>query len=143
MVKLLSHYRKVKAERYLGEEMKLKVYKEYFRWLKNVFNSKLNVGNLVQGVNTWAASVLRYSAAFVSWRKCELQAADRKTRKSFTIYGGLHRKSDVDRLYRPGKDGRKGLIATEDCVETVCKNADESIDHVFSDCNKLAQKDYK
>ena len=79
--------------------------------------SKVNGGNLVQGVNTWAASLLRYSAAFISWKKCELQAIDRKTRKLFTLYGGLHAKSDVHRLYIPRKDERRGLIAIEDCVE--------------------------
>ena len=62
-------------------------------------------------------SLLRYSAAFISWRKCELQAVDRKTRKLFTIYGGLHPKSDVERLYIPRKDGGRSLIAIEDCVE--------------------------
>ena len=79
--------------------------------------SKLNGGNLVRGVNTWAASLLRYSAAFVSWRKSELQAIDRKTRRLFTIYGALHPKSDVDRLYIPRKEGGRGLISIEDCVE--------------------------
>ena len=44
-------------------------------------------------------------------------AAYRKTRKLFTMYGGLHPKSAVDRLYLPGKDGRRGLIAIEDCGE--------------------------
>ena len=33
----------------------------------------------------------------------------------FTIYGGLHQKSDVDRLYIPRKNGGRGLIAIEDC----------------------------
>ena len=107
----------LEAERFLGEEMKLKVSKEYFRRLKKVLKSKLNGGNLVQGVNTWAVSLLRYSAAFISWRKCELQAINRKTRKLFTIYGRLHPKSDVDRLLIPRKDGGRGLIAIEDCVE--------------------------
>ena len=31
----------------------------------------------------------------------------------FTIYGGLHPKSDVDRLYVPKKDGGKGLIVID------------------------------
>ena len=60
---------------------------------------KLNGGNLVCGVNIWAVSLLRYSAAFVSWRKSKLQAIGRQTRKLFTMYGALHPKSDVDRLY--------------------------------------------
>ena len=42
----------LEADRFLGEEMKLKTSKEYFRRLKTVLKSKLNDGNLVQGVNT-------------------------------------------------------------------------------------------
>ena len=97
--------------------MKLKVPKEYFRRLKKVLKSKLNGGNLVQGVNTWAVSLLRYSALIISWRRCELEAIDRKSRKLLTIYGGLHSKSDVDRFYIPRKDEGRGLIVIEDCVE--------------------------
>ena len=61
--------------------------------------------------------MLGHSAAFVSWRKSELQAMDRKTRKLFTIYGALHPRSDVDRLYIRRKEGGRGLISIEDCVE--------------------------
>ena len=62
-------------------------------------------------------SLLSYSAGFISQRKCELQAINRKTRKLFTICGRLNPKSDVDRLYIPRKDEGRGLIAIEDCVE--------------------------
>ena len=112
----------LEADRFLGEEMKLEVSKEYFRRLKSFLKSKLNDGNLDQGVNTWAVSLLRFSGAFISWRKCELQAIERKTRKSFTIYGGLHLKSDVDRLYIPKKDGGRILIAIEDFVELAVRD---------------------
>ena len=97
--------------------MKLNVSKEYIRRIRKVLKSKLNGGNLVRGVNTWAVSLLTYSAAFVSWRKSELQTIDRKTRRLFIIYGALHPKSDVDRLYIPRKEGGRGLISIEDCVE--------------------------
>ena len=60
---------------------------------------------------------IKYSAAFVSWQKSELQAIDRRTRKLFTINGALHPKSDVDRLYIPRQEGGRGLISFEDCVE--------------------------
>ena len=46
---------------------------------------------------------------------------DRKTRKLFTIYGGLHPKSDVHRSYIPGKDGGRGLMTTEDCVKVTVR----------------------
>ena len=97
--------------------MKVNVSKEYIRGLRKVLKSKLNGANLVRGVNTWAVSLWRYSAAFVSWRKSELQAIDRKTRKLFTIYGALHPQSDVDRLYIPRKERGRGLISLGDCVE--------------------------
>ena len=97
--------------------MKLTVSKECIRKLRKVLKSKLNGGNLVRGVNTWVVSLLRYSAAFFSWRKSELQAIFRKTKKLFTIYGALHPKSDVERLYIPRKEGGRGLISIEDCVE--------------------------
>ena len=35
----------------------------------------------------------------------------------FTIYGALHPKSDVDRLYIPRKEGGRGLISIEDFAE--------------------------
>ena len=53
------------ADEFLEEKMKL-----------NVLKSKLNGENLVRRVNTWAVSLSRYSAAFFSWRKSELQAID-------------------------------------------------------------------
>ena len=77
----------------------------------------MNGWNLVQGVNTWVVSLLKYSAAFIKWKKCEFLAVDGKTRNLLTIYGGFHQKSDCDRLYTHRKDGRRGLIAIEDCVE--------------------------
>ena len=107
----------LEADKFLEEKMKLIASKEYIRRLRKVLTSKLNGGNLVGGVNTWAVSLLRYSAAFVSWRKSKLQAIDRKTRKLFTIYGALYPKSDVDRLYIPRKERGRGLISLEDCVE--------------------------
>ena len=102
--------------------MKLNVSKEYIRRLRKVLKSKLNGGNLVRGVNTWAVSLLRYSAAFVSWRKSELQAIGRNTRKLFTIYGALHPKSDVDRLHILKKEGGRGLISIEGCVELAIRD---------------------
>ena len=79
----------LKADKLLEEKMKLNVFKENIRRLRKVLKPKLNGRNLVYGVNTWAVPLTRYSAAFVSWRKSELQAIDKKTRKLFTMYGAL------------------------------------------------------
>ena len=109
----------LEADRFLEERMKLNVLKEYIRRSRKVLKSKVNEGNLIRGVNTWAVSLLRYSASFVSGSKSELQAIDRKIRKLFTIYGALHPKADVDRLYIPRKEVARGLISIEDCVVRV------------------------
>ena len=101
----------LEADKFLEGKMKLNVSKEYIRRLRKILKSKLNGGNLVRGVNTWAVSLLRYSAVFVSWRESELQAIDRKTTKLFTIYGALHPKSDVDKLYILRKEGGRCLIS--------------------------------
>ena len=68
-VESYKHFKILEAEKFLGEEMKLKVSNEYFRRLKN--GLKLNGGNLVQGVISPAVSLLRCSSAFISWRKYE------------------------------------------------------------------------
>ena len=59
----------LEADRFLEEKMKLNVLKECIRRLRKVLKSKLNCGNLVHGVNTWVVSLIRYSAAVVTWRK--------------------------------------------------------------------------
>ena len=95
----------LEADKLLEEKMKLNVSKGYIKRLRKVLKSKLNGGNLVGWVNTWVVSLLRYSAAFVSWRKSELQAIDKKTRKLFTIHRALHPRSGVERLCIPRKEG--------------------------------------
>ena len=100
----------LEAGQFLEQKMKLNVSTEYIRRLRKVLKSKLNGENLVPGIKTWVESLLRYSAAFLSWRKRELQAIDRKTRKLFTIYGELHPKSDADILYIPRKEQRRGFV---------------------------------
>ena len=49
--------------------------------------------------------------------KVNCGAIDRKTRTLFSIYGALHPKLDIDRLYIPRKEGGRGLISVEGCVE--------------------------
>ena len=56
----------LEADKFLEEKMKLNVLKEYISRLRKILKSKLNGVNLIHGVNTWAVSLLRYSAAFNS-----------------------------------------------------------------------------
>ena len=61
------------------KEMKELVRKEYLKRVKLVANSWLYGGNMVQSVNTWAVSVVRYTAGILEWNDSELKAMDVKT----------------------------------------------------------------
>ena len=89
---------------------------EYVRRVKKLCRSKLNGGNLIGGINTWAVSVLLYSAGIVDWTVEELVSMDRRTRKTLAMNGCMHNRSNVARLYLPRKEGGRGLISTEECV---------------------------
>ena len=67
--------------------------------------------------NTWAVEILRYSAGVVELKTNELKVVGRKTRKMITLYGALHPKSDVDRVYLLRHKGGRGLITCETCVK--------------------------
>ena len=96
--------------------MKIEVGREYKRRVRKLLETMLNGGNLVKGINTWAISLLRYSAAFLDWTKAEVEQLDRRTRKLMTMHNALHPKRNVDRLYLPRKDGGRGLLGVEDTV---------------------------
>ena len=87
----------LQADQIRHQEVKDKVTKEYKRRVRKILETKLNAGNLIKGINTWAVSLLRYSAAFMDWTKFEMEQLDRQTRKLMTMYNALHPKSNVDR----------------------------------------------
>ena len=70
----------IENEEIKHQEMKEKIKDEYMR-LKALLKSKLNSGNTVKAINTWAVPVIRYSAGIVDWKNSELRNMDRKTRK--------------------------------------------------------------
>ena len=100
----------------MSTEMKQKVKTEYFRRLGLLLKSELYAGNLITGINAWAIGIVRYTAGILDWGSTELKKMDVKTRKTMTMHGAFHRKSDVDRLYLKRKDGGRGLISVVDCV---------------------------
>ena len=97
-------------------KMNVKFEKEYLKRFKLVLKSKLNGKNKIVAINTWAISVLRYVAWLINWNMEEVQRLDRKTRKIMTMYGALHVKSNVDRIYVPREKGGRGLISCENCI---------------------------
>ena len=106
----------LEADHVLHEESKERLKKEYIRRVKKCLKSKLNGGNMVKAINTWAVSLMRYSAGIVEWTKADLDVTDRKTRKLMTMYGMLHPRSNVSRLYLPRSEGGRGLLSVSDSV---------------------------
>ena len=111
--------------RYLGtlegeeikhQEKKKKIKKEYIKRLKAILKSKLNSGNTVKAINTWAIPVIRYSGGIIDWKNSELCNMDRKTRKVLNMYQALHPRSNVGRLYLQLNEGEKGLLSLEEYV---------------------------
>ena len=78
--------------------------------------SKLNAGNMVQGINAWAVGVVRFSAGILEWTKAELSEMDVRTRKVLTMNGGFHRQGSALILYMKRKEGGRWLISVEECV---------------------------
>ena len=97
-------------------KMKIKVTVGYKKRLRLILKSKLNGKNKIQAINTWALALLRYGTGIINWKVDELEKMDRTTRKTLTMYGVLHPKIDIDRLYLNRKHRGRGLISIEMCV---------------------------
>ena len=82
----------LEAEGILEKEMKQKLKCEYFRRGKLLARSKLYGGNAIKGINSWAVSVIRYTAGIVDWTANKLKTVDIKTRKIMTMAGMFNRK---------------------------------------------------
>ena len=53
-------------------EMQTAVRKEYIRRIRKILGSKLNGGNIITSMNSWAVSVIRYGAGMINLTKAEL-----------------------------------------------------------------------
>ena len=72
--------------------------------------SHLTGCNIIQAINSYAVTVMRYSGGIVHWTKQDLYSLDVLTRKQLT----LHR--DVNHLYIPCALGGRGLLSIEDSI---------------------------
>ncbi len=72
--------------------------------------------HMVKANNTWAVSLMRYSAGIVKWTKEDLDVMDRRMRKLMTMNGMLHPRANVSRLYLPRSEGNRGLLSVADSV---------------------------
>ena len=98
----------MEKENICPEETKENIRKEYFKRLRATLNAKLNAKHVFQAINVWVVPAARYRACIIEWTKEEVKETDRKTKKIFTMYGGLHPRSNVEQLYLPkSEEGRR------------------------------------
>ena len=73
----------------------------------------MNGRNKVTTINTWAVAIFRYGAGIIQWKSSELKDLDRKSRRTMTMYEGLHLKSDMNRLHVKRKERGRGFVSVE------------------------------
>ena len=78
--------------------------------MRKILKSKLNIGNFIKAINSWAVLIVRYTAEIIDWMQAELEDLDRKTRKLMSAHHALHPQSDVDRLYLTRQASERGLL---------------------------------
>jgi len=101
-------------------------------------------------------SLVCYTVGIINWRKDELEAMDRKTRKMMTIYNSIHPRADMDRLYIPRKHGGRGLISKQESINMEQQSLSRYIDvskqellaansreNILNDCNGEDNKQLK
>ena len=118
----------LEADEIKSREMREKISTEYKRRVRKILESKLNGGNLIQAINTYAVSLIRYSAAFSDWTLEEINGLDIRTRKLMTMHKALHPKSDVDRLYLPRRVGGRGLLNIKDTITQAKMSLDKYVE---------------
>ena len=95
---------------------------------------------MVKAINTWAVSLMRYSAGIVEWTKADLDVTDRKTRILMTMHGMLHPRSNVSRLYLPRSEGGRGLLSVSDSVNIERRSLQCRVSSTQEKLLKVAQK---
>ena len=107
---------------------------EYTRRVKLLLKSKLNVGNVIKAINTWAVAVQRYPEEILDRTQDELKFIDRKTLKLMTVDRALHPRANVARLYLLRNEGRRVLKSAEETVRT-----DKSMDCLITSGVKIKE----
>ena len=106
------------------EEIKMKVKEVYQKRVTLLMKTHLNGKNMFQALNTWAISVIRYSAAFLDWTKEQTRELDCWTRKQLIDGRALHPKSNVMRIYIKLRYGGRRLIGVEECCAEELRSRD-------------------
>lgn len=94
-------------------DVKQAVCEVFYDRLTKVLDCFLSGGNKVRAYNAWVMPVLMYTFGVLRWSQTELDALDRKVRKTMTLHRMHHPRSSVMRLYLPRKCGGRGLLSAK------------------------------
>ena len=62
-----KYLRMLQNDKIMGKEMRELVIKEYKRRVRKVLETKINGGNIIKAINTWAIPTLKYYAPYLKW----------------------------------------------------------------------------
>ena len=62
-----------------------KTLSEYNKRVRKILKSKLNSGNIIKAINSWAVPVVRYTAGIIDWTQGELEDLDRKPGNTYQL----------------------------------------------------------
>ena len=113
----------------LADVTKNQARKEYKRRLKQVLKTRLYGSYKIEAINAFAIPVISYTGGVIKWTKQELDEINRQTRKILNMYGGLHPRADVHRLYLPRRMGGRGL---KDIAEVIEDENRSLIEHIWN-----------
>lgn len=117
--------------RYLGVEegegidhhkAKEQLRKEYRKRVRKILSTELNGKNKIVAIGQFALPLLQYSFGVVDWRREEIKALDRGTRKLLTAHNMHHPRADIDRVYVSRREGGRGLQQIEAAYKTAILN---------------------
>ena len=103
---------------YDGDVSKERILKEYYRRVKAIWRSTLNVRNKSIVHNSFALSLLIPTVGILDWTIQEIVEIDRRARQILCMAGSFPRNSDVNRLYVKRTEGGRGLKSFNDSFKT-------------------------
>ena len=123
------------------QEVRQKAITEYKKRVRQVLKSQLTAKHKVTAINTFAVPIIRYTAGIIEWPKEEISQLDIKTRKLFTLHGAFHPKSSTDRLYKPRKEGGRGLQSIDRAIQDEQTSLEKYVKEKSKEDRLLAEYD--
>ena len=134
---------------------------EYLRWRRKLLETNLYSRNLIKGINTWAAPILRCLGRFLKWTKEKLKQMVQNTR-NLALQKTLYLRDDTERQFKehPKRETESLLRTAQNITRTnyiktkidnpqqngMCRlygDKDEAINLIIRKCSKLAHWVYK